>query len=86
MSVEQRIVDAGFEDVVYFVNPDYESAFIGISNDNRAVYDYNRMIEFLTEEGMEDEDAADFIEFNTIRALPYIEKDGLAPVIVYRCN
>lgn len=80
--VKELIEDYGYEDVMIFSNPDYASAFIGVSDDNRAVYDYNKMIEFLmTEDGMTDMEAADFIGYNTLRALPYFGDD--APIVVY---
>ena len=84
MNVEQRLLDAGYEDVIYFTNPSYDSAFIGVSSDYRAIYDYELMIRYLmSEEGMTDEEAIDWIDYNTIRALPYMENDGNAPVIMY---
>jgi hypothetical protein len=68
--------------VYVFDNPAFASAFIGVRIDNRAVYDYNKMVESLMEE--EDasyEDAVDWISYNTIRSLPYLYDK--APVIVY---
>lgn len=38
----------------------------------RVVYDYEKMIEYLCgQEGMDYEDAVEWIDYNTIRALPY---------------
>jgi len=62
----------GYEDLTVFENPDYDSAIIGVSHDSRVVYDYNKMCEFLMEkDGMSYEEAAEFIDYNTIRAIPY---------------
>ena len=61
--------------------PSYDSAFIGVSEDNRAVYDYDKMVLYLMEtDDMTAEDAVDFISYNTIRSLPYY-KDS--PIVVY---
>lgn len=80
--VKELIEDYGYEDVMIFSNPDYASAFIGVSDDNRAVYDYWKMVEFLiTEDGMTDTEAIDFIDYNTLRALPYFGDD--APIVIY---
>jgi hypothetical protein len=80
--VRKLIEDYDYEDVVIFSNPDYASAFIGISDDNRAVYDYDKMIKYLMDrDGMTDIEAIDFIGYNTIRAMPYFGED--APIIVY---
>ena len=46
-NVEERILDAGYEDVVIFSNEDYDSALIGMSDDNRAIYDFDLMVEWL---------------------------------------
>ena len=79
--VKELIADYEYEDVIIFSNPDYASAFIGVSEDNRAVYDYDKMVEFLVDnDGMTDIEAVEFIEFNTIRALPYYEN---APIIIH---
>ena len=80
--VRELIEDNEYEDVVIFSNPDYASAFIGISEDGRAVYDYEKMIDYLMEkEKWSDNEAVEFIEYNTIRALPYMGEN--APIIVY---
>ena len=50
-------------------------------NVGKVVYDYYGMIESLMKnEGMSDEDASDFISYNTIRFAPYL-KDR-APLVV----
>ena len=36
--VEDTILAIGFENVLLFDNPSYENAFVGISSDNRSVY------------------------------------------------
>lgn len=69
------------EPVVIFENPSYESALIGVTTDYRAVYDYDLMVASLVEEdGMTGEEAEDFISYNTVRALPYMNN---APIIMY---
>ena len=80
--VKHLIEDYGYEDVIIFSNPDYADAFVGISEDNRAIYSFVKMVGCLMEEdGMTYIEAIEFIEYNTIRALPYMGKD--APIIMY---
>lgn len=70
-----------FDGVVLFSNFDYEDAFIGISNDDRAIYDWEKMVAYLVEkQDMTEEEAIEWIDYNTIRALAYYEK---APIIMY---
>lgn len=81
--VRKLIEDYDYEDVVIFSNPDYASAFIGVSEDDRAIYDYDKMIEHLMDkDGLTDMEAIEFIDYNTIRALPYF--GDRAPIVMYR--
>jgi hypothetical protein len=65
MTARERIENEGYEDVIIYDNPSYDDALIGITNDNRAVYDYDKMIEWLvTNEDMDYDEAADFICWN----------------------
>lgn len=82
--VSDALCDAGYEDAVIFRNPDFEQAFIGITEDGRAVYSYELMIASLIAEGMDYEDAVEFIDYNTLRALPYMGYK--APVVMYECR
>ena len=83
MTASERLAELGYEDVVVFENYGYDDALIGVTEDNRAVYDFDKMVEWLcVKEGFTPEDAIEWIEYNTIRALPYAGGD--APIIMYR--
>lgn len=82
MNAKERILNAGYEDVIYLTNYSYDDAFIGVGHDNRAVYDFNKMVEWLiNNESFTEEEAIEWIEYNTIRALPYV--GDRAPIIMY---
>ena len=82
MNAEERLLYAGYEGIKYLTNYSYDSALIGVSHDDRAIYDYEKMVEWLmNEESWSYEDAVDWIDYNTIRALPYMGAD--APIIMY---
>ena len=71
----------GYGESMVFTDPDFDSAIIGTTGDGRVVYSYDRMVEQLMhDEQMSQEDAEEFIAFNTVRSLPYID---VGPVIVY---
>ena len=61
----------------------YDDALVGVTTDKRAVYDYDLMVQWLVEEeGFEDDiEAMEWIDYNTIRAVPYF--GSTAPVIFY---
>lgn len=81
--VKQWLCDNGYEETVVFENPDYASAFLGVSEDGRAIYDYDLMVQHLVNtDGMEPEEAMEFIDYNTIGSLPYAGEK--APVVMYK--
>lgn len=82
MTAAEKILAAGYEDVVIFENYSYDDALIGVTEDGRAVYDFDKMVRWLVEtEGFTAEEAIEWIEYNTIRALGYMGED--APIIMY---
>lgn len=51
----------------------YDNSIVGITDQGIIIYDFNKMVEELMEdEGWEEEDAIEWIEYNTLRALPYM--------------
>ena len=82
MDAEEKLLEAGYEGVKFFVNYSYDDALIGVSDDGRAIYDYDRMVEWLMdEEGCSYDEAADWVNYNTIRALSYMGEGK--PIIMY---
>lgn len=69
------------DETIIFSDSCYKKALIGITTDRRAVYDYDKMVAGLMErDGVPKEEAIEWIEYNTIRALDYV-KDG--PIVVH---
>ena len=70
------------EDAIVFDNMSYDGSIVGVTTDGRVVYDYDKMIEELMEdENCSYDEAADWIDYNTIRSLPYA--GDKAPIIMY---
>lgn len=83
MTAEERCLAAGFEDVILFAGNSYDTAFVGITEDNRAVYDFNKMVEWLmAKQEINREAAMDWICYNTICDLP--NSGPLGPIIMYQ--
>ena len=77
------LCERGHEDAVVLENPDYLSAVIGVSDDGRVIYDYEKMVLCLMEvDDMDYEEAMEFIDFNTLGALPNMGKKR--PIILNR--
>ena len=82
MSAEERLLENGYEGIIFLTNYSYDDALIGVTSDDRAVYDYELMVEWLiNSEGFTEKEARDWIDYNTLRALPYMGEG--APVILY---
>ena len=82
MTNREVLSDLDYENLIVFENPDYDSAIVGVSYDDRVIYDYDKMIDYLVDkEHMSVEDAADFIFYNTIRALSYTSGD--TPIVMF---
>ena len=83
MSVNLKLRTLLPEDSLVFDSASYDNSIVGVTTDNRVVYDYDKMIlELMEDEGCRYDDAVDWIEFNTIRSLPYA--GDKAPIIMYR--
>lgn len=82
MSVNQEIRNKLLSDTVVFDNHSYDNSIIGTTFDGRAIYDFDKMVkELMNDEDWSEEEAIEWIEFNTIRALPYGGEKR--PMIVY---
>ena len=83
MTIEDRLLENGYEGAVYLSNPIYDNAVIGVSEGGRVIYDYDKMVEQqMIYDGMTAEDAVEWIEYNVIGALPYMKEN--APIIMYK--
>ena len=81
--LEEILEERELSDTVFFENPGYFNAIIGLSTDDRLVYSFDKMVQCLVDEdGMTEEDAIEFIEYNTIRALAYKMGEKM-PIVVY---
>ena len=82
MTPKEILLDAGFEDVLLLNNYSYDGAIVGVTTDNRAVYSYAKMVEWLIRtEGFTREQAEEWIQYNTIKGAPYFGPK--APIIMY---
>lgn len=83
MAVNQEIRKELPESAQVFDNHAYDNSIIGVSTDGRVVYDFDTMVqELMEDEGWTVEESIEWIEYNTIRALPYLGPN--APIICER--
>jgi len=82
--IREYMRDNGCEDWDVFEEPSYETAFIGISDEGRAVYDYDKMVVFaIFHYEVDSLEAMEIIDAITIQTMNLMVNP---PVIVKRCD
>lgn len=72
------------EDAVLFDNPAFDNSIIGTTEEGGVAYDFSKMVqELMKDDNISEFEAIEFIEYNTIRSLPYTATLGVPPTIVY---
>lgn len=80
-SLKEYLCEHGFEESVVFEKPDFVDAVVGISEDGRVIYAYEKMVRSLMQSGgMDYEEATEFIDYNTLGALPSMGEK--APIVL----
>lgn len=71
----------GYESSIVFENPDYDNAIVGTDTNGRVIYSFEKMVDCLmADDKMTYDEAVEFIEYNTIRAIPYAGE--MAPIVM----
>ena len=79
--LKEYLTQQCFTDTVVLESPSYISAVVGISTDGRLIYRRDLMVRYLGKvSGMPPLDADEFIDFNTVGALPSM--GNKAPIIM----
>lgn len=81
-ALDAMIEDQGIEEEVLILdNHTYDKSVVGITEDGRLIYDFNKMVEeFMEDEQCDETEAIEWLEYNTLRALPYMGER--APIII----
>lgn len=77
--------DEGIEEkeqpLLFGISCAYDNSIVGIAHDGRIVYDYQLMIQELAEDdGISYEEAQEWVDYNTMRSLPYY--GDKAPIVI----
>ena len=71
--VEENNIEEDCGDVLMLDNHAYDRSIVGITVDGKLVYDYEKMVEeFMDDEECDELEALEWLEYNTMRALPYM--------------
>ena len=78
----ELLTELGYEDSVVLDPEYYDEAIIGIGHNGRVIYSYDKLVQVLVaHDDMTDEEAIEWIDYNTIRAIPYMGEK--APIVMY---
>lgn len=82
MAINESIRKQLPEGAIILEDKAYDNSIIGTTFDGRLIYCYEMMIEELqADDKMTEEEAAEWVTYNTMRALPYM--GSKAPLIVF---
>ena len=87
--VRNAIIDQfgeeALENLSMFENPAFVGAIIGYDeHHHKIIYSYEKMVECLMEEdGMTEEEAVEFIDYNTLRTVPYMENPPIIAMPIF---
>lgn len=79
------LITEGYEQAGMFNCPSYDGSIVGYTDEGAVVYDFELMIEeYLSENPNSSmDDAIEFINYNTIRSIPYMNDGMVPPIIMY---
>ena len=81
--LREELQDRTDEDLLFFDDLSFDNSIIGITLDGRVDYLYSKMIvEAMEQLKCSEEEALEWIDYNTIRALNYIT-DEHKPVVIF---
>lgn len=86
--LKDMIADLVFDDeelnqIIVLEGDEFADGAVGLTDDNRLVYSYERLVESLAKVYGSEEDAVEWLEYNTIRSLPYMTSYGNIPLIIH---
>lgn len=80
-AIKEFLADMHGPDVVVLEGPEFDDGIVGVTQDGRVAYSYGRLVDALMQShGWDETDAVDWIEFDTLRSLPYL--GDRAPVVL----
>ena len=75
--------DEELNNIIILEGDEFAGGAVGISQDNHVIYDCEKLIESLMSyNNWTFEEAIEWINYNTLRALPYMKNNGKEPIII----
>lgn len=72
-----------YPQTVLFDAPAFDNSIVGFTSCGNVCYNYDKMIiEFSHDNNCTHDESVEFIDYNTVRSIPYINND-YKPIIIY---
>ena len=83
MTAAERLIQNGYENIMVFTGEyTYDTALIGVTDDERAVYDFDKMVTWMAEhEGVDELTATEYLEHELLLGLQMM--GPACPIILY---
>ena len=88
IELKEKIADMVMDDdeldrIIVLEGDEFADGAVGLTEDNQLVYSYEKLVESLAKEYGTETDAIEWLEYNTIRSLPYMTSYGNVPIIMH---
>lgn len=70
-------------EMIVLEGDEFADGAVGYTDDYHLVYSYERLVESLGKTYGSEEDAIEWLEYNTLRAIPYMASEGNEPIIIH---
>ena len=71
------------DQIIVLEGDEFADGAIGLTTDNHLVYDYEKTVESLMEHcNWTEEEAIEWLDYNTLRSLPYFASHGKEPIFL----
>lgn len=71
------------DQIIVLEGDEFADGAIGLTDDYHLVYDYNKLVKSLSEHNKwSEEEAIEWLDYNTLRAISYMESAGNVPIII----
>jgi len=69
--------------IIVLEGDEFADGAVGLTVDNHIVYDFDLLVESLmTKNGWTEEEALDWLDYNTLGSIPYMATQGNEPIIL----
>ena len=81
--LRELLLEQGHEDTILLEGDEFADGVLGVTEDGHLVYGYNEIIDSLMKAwDCPEQEAIDWLEYNTIRSIAYMRTAGKEPIIV----